>query len=76
MSVFESNRSVPLGAVSAFRLTSLVEQVFASVRAWYLARETARVLEDLSNRELDDIGISRADIPTVAEQLARASAAR
>ncbi len=70
MSVFESNRSVPLGSASAFRLTSLVEQVAASVRAWYLSRATAKALHELSDRELDDIGIVRADIAGIADRLA------
>lgn len=75
MSVFESNRSVPLGAASAFRLTSLVEQAVASVRAWYLARQTAQALDSLSDRELEDIGITRGSIPSIAETLARGGSA-
>jgi uncharacterized protein YjiS (DUF1127 family) len=70
MSVFESNRSVPLGAVSAFRVTSFVERSIASLRAWYLARATTKALEELSDRELEDIGILRSDIPEIADQLA------
>lgn len=69
MSVFESNRPVPLGSSSAFRLTSLVEQVVASVRAWYLARATIAALDQLSDRELEDIGIIRSDIPDIADRL-------
>jgi len=71
MSVFETNRSsVPLGAVSAFGVTSLVERAVASVRAWILARSTTKALEKLSDRELEDIGLIRGDIADLAERLA------
>ncbi|MEM9442878.1 MAG: DUF1127 domain-containing protein [Pseudomonadota bacterium] len=40
---------------------------------WYsLYRDSAKELERLTNRELDDIGISRYDIPRVAAQSATA----
>lgn len=41
--------------------------------AWYLTyRETAGELSSLSDRELDDIGVARVDIPVIAMQSANA----
>jgi uncharacterized protein YjiS (DUF1127 family) len=71
MSVFVSNRSVPLGAVSAFGVTSFVERAIASLRSWALARSTAKALDKLSDRELEDIGLMRADIADLADRLAQ-----
>lgn len=70
MSVFESTRSVPLGAASAHGIMSFVERAIASVRSWYIARATEKALEELSDRELQDIGVLRADIREIAERLA------
>jgi uncharacterized protein YjiS (DUF1127 family) len=42
--------------------------VLSSLRRWLRARETARQLSALSDRELSDIGIARHDIRQVARQ--------
>lgn len=76
MSVFVSKRSVPLGAVSALGVTSFVERAIASLRSWTLARSTAKALGKLSDRELEDIGLIRADIADLADRLAQRSTAR
>jgi len=48
-------------------------QKLAASWAWYkMYRENMRELERLSERELDDIGISRWNIPTIAMQSANA----
>ena len=39
-----------------------------SLRQWRKVRQTENELNRLSTRELDDLGISRADIPTIARQ--------
>ncbi len=36
--------------------------VLAGLRAWLKHREAIRLLSDLSDRELDDLGISRGEI--------------
>jgi uncharacterized protein YjiS (DUF1127 family) len=71
MSVFETTRSVPLGSVSAFGVTSFVERANAGLRGWALSRSTAKALNKLSDRELADIGLIRGDIPELADRLAR-----
>ena len=40
--------------------------VFGSFKKWRNYRRTVNELNALSNRELDDLGIIRGDIPTVA----------
>jgi len=40
-------------------------------RNWRRYRDTVNELSRLSNRELNDLGISRGDIPHVARQAAR-----
>lgn len=42
---------------------------FASIAAWNDRRVTRRELSKLSDRELEDIGLCRADIDTVVSQL-------
>ena len=42
--------------------------VLSSLRRWIRARETARQLSALSDRELSDIGITRDDIVHVARR--------
>jgi uncharacterized protein YjiS (DUF1127 family) len=45
-----------------------VSYILAKVQAYLRYRETVRELSLLSNRELDDLGISRSQIQTVARQ--------
>jgi len=42
--------------------------VLSGLRRWLRARETARQLSALSDRELSDIGLARHDIAQVARQ--------
>ncbi|WP_082666237.1 DUF1127 domain-containing protein [Aureimonas sp. AU4] len=42
-----------------------------AIRAYRSFRQTSNELNRLSNRELADLGIDRADIATVARQAAR-----
>ncbi|MEM7288793.1 MAG: DUF1127 domain-containing protein [Pseudomonadota bacterium] len=40
--------------------------VIGSIKKWHNYRRTVNELSSLTNRELDDLGISRGDIPHVA----------
>jgi uncharacterized protein YjiS (DUF1127 family) len=64
-SIETSARVAPLGAVSIFRFASLAVQAVGGFVAWNNARKTRNALYALSNRELDDIGLCRADIETI-----------
>ncbi len=50
----------------------LLSLLAARISAWRRYRSSVRELSCLSDRDLNDLGISRADIETVARQSARA----
>jgi uncharacterized protein YjiS (DUF1127 family) len=49
-----------------------VTTILAKIRAYFRYRETIRELSQLSDRELDDLGISRFQIDSIARQHAAA----
>ncbi|WP_430736727.1 DUF1127 domain-containing protein [Roseicyclus salinarum] len=55
----------PLGA--GFRATRLLAAVVGRIVAWNDARVTRRALWQLSDRELDDLGLTRGDIEDIAQ---------
>jgi len=52
-------------------LVAMESDVTAPLRAWNRARLTARQLEELSDRQLSDIGVVRGDIDELATAVAR-----
>jgi len=62
MAVFEYARSVSEGASLFTRVSSFVYHLVGTVVDWNDARATRSALSSLSNEELDDIGLVRADI--------------
>lgn len=48
----------------------MFETLVGQFRNWRKYRSTYDELMSLSNRELDDLGISRADIPSIARRTA------
>ena len=56
---------VPFGAITVYRLVQSVDRSFHAVSAWNARRVTRKVLNTLSNRELDDIGLCRGDIEMI-----------
>lgn len=60
-----SNNSLPLGAITLHRAGSALAAMYIRIQAWRDARRTARILDRLSTRQLDDIGLSRGDIETL-----------
>ncbi|MEI4484630.1 DUF1127 domain-containing protein [Frigidibacter sp. MR17.14] len=61
MAAFETNRLAAPGAG-----VGIVGRLVASVAAWNDARVTRKALSRLSDRELDDIGLSRGDIDMIS----------
>lgn len=49
-----------------------VSYILSKIRAYMRYRETVRELSQLSDRELDDLGISRFQIESIARQTATA----
>ena len=65
MAAYETSRAAPFGAVSIFRSVQVLAGITATLSAWNDARITRKALGRLSDRELDDIGLSRADIDVI-----------
>lgn len=61
MSVTTAKNSVPLGAITTFRLVNTVENAIVSVQTWIAARKSYNALVNLSDGQLDDIGLTRAN---------------
>lgn len=66
MAAFDMTRPAPFGAITTYGFV----QVFASIRervvGWNDTRRTRRALNALSDRDLADIGLTRADVDRVA----------
>jgi len=52
------------------RTTKMANGIVASYKSWLKYRQTCNELNRLTNRELDDLGIRRADIASLARQSA------
>lgn len=62
MSVYETHRNPS-------HIFGLFSAAAAAIVAWNDARVTRNALSRLSDRELDDIGLSRGDIDSIATHL-------
>lgn len=67
MTTIDSTRPAPFGAITTYRTVQAVSGLFAALAAWNLARQTRNALWNLSDRELDDIGLTRGDIEAIAQ---------
>lgn len=56
-------------------LAAMEQDITAPIRAWNRARLTARQLDQLSDRQLVDIGVVRGDIDELAQEVARKAVA-
>ena len=52
----------PFGAITVHRVVTALSGVVATLRAWNDTRRTIVALRALSAAQLDDIGLTRADI--------------
>ena len=66
MAAIDTNRIALASAPVATRAGSFFEAALAAFVAWNDARMTRNSLGKLTDRELEDIGLSRGDIETVA----------
>jgi uncharacterized protein YjiS (DUF1127 family) len=62
MAASVTSSAAPFGAISIFRGVNFVTEIAGSFAAWNNARITRNSLSNLSDRELDDIGLCRGDI--------------
>jgi len=61
MIAIHTNRTAAMGTAS-----NAFSMLFNTVAAWNDARVTRKALSKLSDRELDDIGLNRSDIDSIA----------
>lgn len=64
MAYASNNTTAPLSL--AARFTEILDQGRASYAAWRVYRDTIRELSVLSNRDLNDLGIGRGEIRSIA----------
>lgn len=57
-----TSSAAPFGAITTFRFLQFFARIHTAVATWNDARVTRNALGKLSDRELDDIGLSRGDI--------------
>lgn len=67
---FETNRKVPLGAITTLRLVTMFERAIDAFVGWRNTRATQIALRKLSDEQLADIGIDRHQISGLAQELA------
>jgi uncharacterized protein YjiS (DUF1127 family) len=66
MAIIETSRPVPFGAVSTLRIVNVFEAALGRALGAYRAYKTEKALRALSNAQLEDIGLERAQIHAVA----------
>jgi len=62
MAAFDATRANGAGLSFGGRMTTTINTLFGAVVAWNDTRVTRNALTKLSDRELEDIGLSRGDI--------------
>ncbi len=66
MAAFDTTHSAYGAASVAGKISGYFATLIASIVSWNDARVTRNALSSLSDRELDDIGLCRGDIESVA----------
>lgn len=64
--------AAPVRKNSLREIAMFVTMIAAKIRAFLRYRETVRELSRLTNRELDDLGLTRSEIPFIARSHAAA----
>lgn len=59
---YTNTASAPLGAITVHRVVNALSAVVDAFRAWNETRRTVAALRRLSPSQLDDIGLTTADI--------------
>ena len=67
MATFDTTRTTYGSANATSRFFNLFNAAIASFVAWNDTRVTRKALGGLTDRELDDIGLTRSDIDSVAD---------
>ena len=62
-----ATQPVPFGALTTHRIVTSVSHAAAAVRRWNETRHTAAQLRRLSPSQLEDIGLTQADVATLTD---------
>ena len=62
MAILNTTKAAPFGAIATLRAVRALEVVKDSFVGWNAKRNTYKQLNALSTRELEDIGVTRADV--------------
>jgi len=57
-----ANIYAPLGAVTVLRVVDAILNAKSNLIEWHESRRTRKLLSQLSDAQLDDIGLTRSDI--------------
>ena len=68
MANVQNTNRVPFGAVATYGVVQFVANLREKVTTWNHLRITRKALNALSDRELTDIGLTRADIDRVTRK--------
>ncbi len=71
MTNFETTRPLPLGAVTTYRVVNFFDSAIEAVRSVRSTYTTAHALNSLTDYQLEDIGLCRADIASTSKVAAR-----
>lgn len=66
MAEINATSRVPFGAIATYGAVQAVANLRDRITTWYAVRSTRKALNALSDRELADIGLTRADVDSVA----------
>jgi len=69
MATFETTRPAPFGAVTVFRAVSALSTLLEGFGEWNSQRATRKALSKLSVHELNDIGLSPADVDAMKQRI-------
>ena len=62
MALATYTRPAPFGAIATFNVVTRFENLMNSFNEWNTTRKTQNALRTLSNRQLEDIGLTRGDV--------------
>lgn len=71
MALMNHTKPAPFGAITTLRIVNALAAAKNSLIAWNSRRKAYKQLSALTDRELDDIGFSRADVETMNAGLFR-----
>ncbi len=64
MTTITATYAAPFGAITTYRVIHAIETAVNSLIAWNKQRKTFKMLNALSPKTLEDLGLSRADLHT------------